>query len=93
MLFFAFAGRGDVARPNPLAKYNHIAQLLRSERERAGVTQAKLAEDLGVPQSAIAEIEAARRKVGLLEFVQWMEAIGADPRQAFQNMLSGPGKQ
>ena len=57
---------------------------LRAARESAGLTQANLAETLGVPRSAVAEIEAGTRSVSALELVAMARACGRQPSELLQ---------
>ena len=50
---------------------------LRRVRLAAGLTQASLAEKLGVAQSFVAKVENGERRLDVVEFVRWMEAAGA----------------
>ncbi|MEQ8743968.1 helix-turn-helix domain-containing protein [Parasphingorhabdus sp.] len=51
-----------------------VAELKRI-RSEAGFTQAALAEKLGVPQSFVAKVEGLERRLDVVEFVNWMEAL------------------
>lgn len=50
---------------------------LRTLRKEAGVTQVELAARLGRPQSYVAKIEGGERRMDVLEFIDWFDAIGA----------------
>ena len=50
---------------------------LRRVRLAAGLTQAVLAERLGVAQSFVAKVENAERRLDVVEFANWMDAAGA----------------
>lgn len=56
--------------------YEQLAKLLREERQRAGLTQAALAEKLGRPQSFVAKYEAGERQLDIIEFLLVTRAIG-----------------
>lgn len=49
-------------------------------RLSAGLTQASLAQKLGVAQSFVAKVEAAERRLDVVEFVRWMEAADSFAR-------------
>lgn len=53
-----------------------VAELRRGRLE-AGLTQAGLAEKLGVAQSFVAKVEKAERRLDVVEFIRWMEAVRA----------------
>ncbi|WP_372921737.1 helix-turn-helix domain-containing protein [Roseovarius sp.] len=50
---------------------------LRRVRLAAGLTQASLAEKLGVAQSFVAKVENAERRLDVVEFAHWMDASEA----------------
>jgi len=45
-------------------------------RESAGVTQAHLAVEIGLDQSAVSRVERGERKISLGEFLDWLGALG-----------------
>ena len=53
-------------------------------RERAGLTQQKLAEQLRRPQSFVAKYEGGERRLEVIEFVQICEVIGVKPEQVLK---------
>jgi transcriptional regulator with XRE-family HTH domain len=69
-------------------EYAVVLRLLRAAREKAGITQVKLAEKLGLTQSFVSKIERGDRRLdivqlrtvcqvfglSLLEFVEQLEA-------------------
>jgi transcriptional regulator with XRE-family HTH domain len=57
-----------------------IASLIRA-RKAAGLTQRDVAAKLGKPPSFVGKIEAIERNIGLLEFLEWCEAIGIEPTE------------
>jgi transcriptional regulator with XRE-family HTH domain len=52
---------------------------LASAREKAGLTQQKLAERLERHQSFVAKYEGGERRLEVIEFVQICRAIGVKP--------------
>jgi len=55
-----------------------LARLLREVRERAGMTQAELADRLETTQSTVSKIETGERRLDLIELRQFTDAVGAD---------------
>ena len=55
-----------------------IAELLRAERVRAGLTQARLADALGAPQSFVAKLENGERRLLLLDAIAVSDILGFD---------------
>ena len=63
---------------NPLHRsdYEVFALLLKSTREKAGITQIELANRLGMEQSAISKIERSERRVNVTELRRICIALG-----------------
>jgi transcriptional regulator with XRE-family HTH domain len=55
-----------------------VGGVLRSIRERQGVTQLALAMKLGLPQSLVSKIETGTRALKLSEVFKYAEALGCD---------------
>ena len=65
-----------------------LGELLREFREDRGIKQEVLASILGKrSQSFVAKIEQGSRKMGLIEFCEFAEAIGVDPLDLLQEFL------
>lgn len=58
--------------------YLRLVQALVRARKNAGLTQTQVAEKLSKPQSYIAKVEGADRKLDVMEFVELCQAIDAD---------------
>ena len=58
------------------ARYRKLVQRLREAREAAGLTQADVAEELGVPQSWISRCETRQRRIDLIELEDLAELYG-----------------
>jgi ribosome-binding protein aMBF1 (putative translation factor) len=54
----------ELAQPRMDASGGETAYMVRAARERAELTQAQLAEKLGMPQSNLSQIETGKRTVG-----------------------------
>lgn len=67
--------------------YRPVADLLRSVREEAGLTQRELGEKLRRPQSWIYNCETRNRRVDLAEFVAWCHACEVDPVAGMRRYL------
>ena len=57
-------------------------QVLVETRKSKGITQQELADRLKRPQSYVAKIETGERRLDVVEFVEWFEALSADPNLA-----------
>ena len=76
--------RKSVHSPEQLA----LRELLIAARDRAGLTQQKLAKRLGKPQSFVAKYEGGERRLDVIEFIVIARAIGADPLRILRTLLS-----
>lgn len=60
-----------------------LVQTLIGARREKGILQADLARRLGKDQSFISRIEGGQRRVDMVEFLEYAEALGIEPRQLF----------
>ncbi|OBG38134.1 helix-turn-helix domain-containing protein [Mycobacterium sp. E3198] len=58
------------------AEYQQLCTLLRQLRREAGLTQARVAERLDVPQSFVSKYESGERRLDVIELRHVAEAIG-----------------
>lgn len=67
----------------------HIAlrELLVAKRRESKLTQSALAEKLAVPQSLVSKVERGERLLDVIEFAQYIAALGGDPVQVFSELL------
>ena len=56
-----------------------LIRLLRESRMEAGITQTKLSEALGRPQSFVSKYENGDRRLDVVEFLDVCKLLGADP--------------
>ena len=61
--------------------YQAFIKQLVLARKTSGLTQMQVAEKLSKPQSYIAKVEGADRKLDVMEFVELCEAIHQDPSE------------
>jgi len=66
---------------------SQIAETVRNMRAGANLTQRQLASRLRRPLNVISRIEAAQRRVDLLEWIALCEACGVDPVKMGTKML------
>ncbi|MGQ8706580.1 helix-turn-helix domain-containing protein [Serratia sp. TSA_198.1] len=70
------------------AEYQLVIKILRDARIEKGITQTKLAEALGRPQSFIAKVENGERKLDVVEFAVMARLLGVDAG-AVLGMIAG----
>jgi transcriptional regulator with XRE-family HTH domain len=68
-------------------KHRVVGESLANARKRAGITQRELAARLGKPQSSVSSYENGQHRVDVLEFLAILEALGANPRRVFSEIM------
>ncbi|OIR08983.1 helix-turn-helix protein [mine drainage metagenome] len=58
--------------------YHIFRNLLVSAREKSGLTQVQIADQLGKPQSFISKYERGERRLDFTEFIELAEVLGID---------------
>jgi cyanate lyase len=69
-------------------RHEALRELLVKSRKEAGLTQAQVAAKLGRYQSFVAMVESGQRRVQVVEFLDFAEAIGFDPRKIIKRLIS-----
>lgn len=60
-----------------------LAQWLADKRKEKGLTSQQLADALKVPQSLVSKVENCVRRLDIIEYMHYCEALDVDPRDAF----------
>ena len=87
-----------MARPRKPVKtlrspeHRALCALLVTARQKAGLNQIDLAKRLHRPQSFVAKYEGGERRLDVIEFLQVMRAVGADPQRILRALAKGPAK-
>lgn len=68
------------------ARHRALISLLIEQREKAGLTQAALAEKLGEYQSFVARLESGKRRVDVVEFLRLAEILGFDSKDCLEQI-------
>jgi transcriptional regulator with XRE-family HTH domain len=68
-------------------EHRALRALLIKTREKAGLTQAKLAECLGKHQSFVAKYEGGERRLDIIEFILIARAMNANPSRMLRALL------
>lgn len=64
-----------------------LAVLVASRRE-ADLTQRKLAERLGWPHSVVGKVETGERRLDVVEFTAWAQALKLEPLTLYERYLA-----
>jgi transcriptional regulator with XRE-family HTH domain len=63
-----------------------LLRLLRQKRQEAELTQRELADRLGRPPSFVSDCETGQHRVSVLDFCDFADALGFDPRAAIRRI-------
>jgi transcriptional regulator with XRE-family HTH domain len=69
-------------------RHEALRALLVESRKKAGLTQAEVAAKLGRYQSYVATVESGQHRIDVVEFLDFAEAIGFDPRKMIKSLIS-----
>lgn len=67
--------------------YHQLRAWMKQKREESGLSLRAVAEILGRHHSVVGKLEQDRRKVEILEFVAYCQAIGADPHEGLDIII------
>lgn len=67
-------------------EYEHFLELLKQQRLEKGVSQVELSKRLGQTQQYVSRCEVGERRLDLIEFYQWCEALGVDAIALFTEL-------
>jgi len=65
-----------------------LVEVLLKARKAAGLNQTHVAEKVGKDQTFVSLIERSQRRVDVLEFVALSRAMGRDPVELFEQVVS-----
>jgi transcriptional regulator with XRE-family HTH domain len=68
-------------------EYIRLIEWLKSVRVERGLTMREFAVQLSVPHSYIGKVEQCERKIDVLEYVRYCEALGANPNEGISLLL------
>lgn len=69
-------------------RYHALIETLTSERKRLNISQAELANKVGMNQSDISKIEQLERRLDVLEFVRILEAFRVNENKYFSEKIT-----
>lgn len=67
-------------------EYEQFLELLKQQRLEKGVSQVELSKRLGQTQQYVSRCEVGERRLDLIEFYQWCEALGVDAIALFTEL-------
>ena len=74
--------------PSPHRPANkQLIKLLTEIRAEKRMVQTELAARLGKPASYVAKVELGDRRIDVIEFIEYCQALGISPRTAFVRFL------
>lgn len=65
-------------------QYDKLRAWMKQKREESGLSLRAVAKIVGRHHSVVGKMEQDRRKIELMEFVTYCEAIGADPHEGLR---------
>jgi transcriptional regulator with XRE-family HTH domain len=68
-------------------RHNTLRAVLKEARLKAGLTQEDLAARLKRSNNFVSYVELGERMLDALEFIEYVEAIGADPKKLFAKLI------
>lgn len=69
-------------------EYQRLVEFLVETRRAAQLTQQQVADRLGKPQSYVAKVEGAERRIDVLEFAALVKAMDSNPTVLLDRLLS-----
>ncbi|WP_321529020.1 helix-turn-helix transcriptional regulator [Sedimenticola selenatireducens] len=76
-------------KPSPYSlHYNTLRLWLKSKREEKGMSLRSLADILGRHHSVVGKLEQDRRRIDVIEYIEYCEAVDADPREGIEILIS-----
>lgn len=70
------------------SSYKSAQQVLLGFRKNQGLTQSQVAKRLGLDQSVISKIETGERRLDIVEFILYCNAIDVDPKVIIAKLSS-----
>jgi transcriptional regulator with XRE-family HTH domain len=72
--------------------YDLLRSWLKSQRESKGLTIRQLAQILGRHHSIIGKVEQSRRKLDIIEFIEYCEALEVNPIDGLKYIIKDRNK-
>jgi transcriptional regulator with XRE-family HTH domain len=81
-----------MARTFTSPRHEILRAFLAEKRKAADLRQVDLAKRLKRGQDYISDVETGQKVVGVVELMEWAEAIGFDARDAIKRLSKAPKK-
>lgn len=81
-----------MARTFASPQHDEVRAFLVEKRKAAGLKQTDLAKLLKRSQDYVSDIETGQKIVGVVELMEWADAIGFDPVSAIKHLKRCPRK-
>lgn len=72
--------------------YDKLRAWLKSQREEKGLTLREVSERYGRHHSIIGKLEQDRRRIDIIEFVEYCRVLDVDPHEGLEILISGQSK-
>lgn len=79
-----------MAHPIHDPRYQQIAALLAELRRQRGLLQQDVADRLGRPQAFVSKVESGARRVDIVELLDFLRVLEADPHAFIDAILEQP---
>lgn len=67
--------------------YDQLRAWMKQKREESGLSLRAVAEAMDRHHSVLGKMEQDRRKIEIVEFIEYCQAIGADPHEGLDVLL------
>lgn len=75
-------------KPSPYSSYyDQLRAWMKQKREESGLSLRSVAELMNRHHSVVGKMEQDRRKIEIVEFVQYCQAVGADPHDGLELLI------
>ena len=68
-------------------QYDRLRAWMKQKREASGLSLRAASAKMGRHHSVLGKIEQERRKVEIMEFIQYCHVVGADPHEGLEVMI------
>ncbi|WP_432467213.1 helix-turn-helix domain-containing protein [Agarivorans sp. Z349TD_8] len=69
-------------------EYRQLIEWLKTARAERGLTMREFAAELGVPHSYVGKVEQCERKLDVLEYLRYCQALDLNPVEGIRVLIS-----